>query len=1132
MSASVSSSSQSPGHAPGHAPGHSPALSRGLSEGPVLRLIGVAVCIHGAGQELVLEPKDALLLAYLAIEGPTPRRALASMLWPDVDPKRASANLRQRLFRLRKLIGFELLEGALVASLPAHVKVDLGSADDGAGELLTAVTEADAAGLAPWLAGQRQRRRALHIESLASHAARLEGAGQLAAAQLVAQQLLEADPTSEHAHRQAMRLHYLRGDRAAALLAFDHCEQVLKDEVGTRPSAETLALLQTIEQAQARAWVSGQPLPASVLRPPRMIGRDAELAAAAQAWSAFEVVVVTGEAGVGKSRFLGALFDARDDVLTLRARPGDDAVPLATLLRLVEALAERWPATSTRAAHAQLLKLASGAGFEAHGAIRSAASLGADLLRAAVAGGVVGAEAGGDGLAGVVLDDLQFADDASVDTWREWLDRPALAGLHFGFASRLDGDVAHERVERLCQRADTVVIRVPPLGAAQTESLVASLALAGTDVPAVAAALTRRIGGNPLHLLETIRRALEHDGGLRADRLDTPAQVLDLLEHRLAALSTEGLLLVRIAAIAGGDFSPELAQAVSRRDVLELADAWTLLERQAILDEHGFAHDLMLEAAMRLLPQPIRRVIHARVADFIAARGAPPARLAHHWLQAGNPLAALPQLLAAARLAWRAGRGRETREAFVKAADIELGRGEPDAAFALLFECIEAVGRLSPVADFDAVIERLVPLARTASQRARLVLLQANSAYLHGDHAGSDRSMAEALLLALACGDRMVESECIYDQGCRAHAEGRLRDCAQLMSACATLQRSLGLERLALTTDATKRVALRALGQVREVLDEQERTLPWLIDNGNPVDVATQGLEQLLNRLDLGDASTADAGAPAAWKAILDIDMSGLELVRNALHMLQFHRLRGRWNEAIAVDIEVAQRLAAQGDEASELARERAALYLDLGRPELARPHLETFESDPAYLEPGSWHAVALRWRYQGAIGAPAEPLAQLRELMNAEQFPRLCELVLAAGQWCPAPLSAPLVAPLIEGCRARGLQTRLLPLQALQTWLLARDGDPKAAAANARETLAALAAADLGAALPGCSLWLAQALQRLGREDEAVAIARHAAGWIQQRLADSVPPEFHDSFRRRNPVHRELLALARRLRG
>ena len=142
------------------------------------------------------------------------------------------------------------------------------------------------------------------------------------------------------------------------------------------------------------------------------------------------------------------------------------------------------------------------------------------------------------------------------------------------------------------------------------------------------------------------------------------------------------------------------------------------------------------------------------------------------------------------------------------------------------------------------------------------------------------------------------------------------------------------------------------------------------------------------------------------------------------------------------------------------------------------------------------------------------------------------CELMLAAGHAGAPQLSARPLAPLIASCEAQGLQVYLLPLLALQTWLLARDGELEAAAVSARRTLAALAGADLGAALPGCSLWLAQALQRLGREDEAVAIARHAAGWIQQRLADSVPPEFHDSFRQRNPVHRELLALASRRLG
>ena len=80
---------------------------------------------------------------------------------------------------------------------------------------------------------------------------------------------------------------------------------------------------------------------------------------------------------------------------------------------------------------------------------------------------------------------------------------------------------------------------------------------------------------------------------------------------------------------ATGVVSPDgVTIEVSQRDVLELADAWIALERQGILDVRGFAHDLMLEAALRLLPQPIKRVIHRRVADYIAPRAAPPARVA------------------------------------------------------------------------------------------------------------------------------------------------------------------------------------------------------------------------------------------------------------------------------------------------------------------------------------------------------------------------------------------------------------------------------------------------------------------------------------------------------------------------
>ena len=89
-----------------------------------------------------------------------------------------------------------------------------------------------------------------------------------------AQELLALEPLSEAAHRRVMRLHYLRGDRAAALLAFDRCEQLLKDEVGAKPSADTLALLATIEQSAASPTAVVSLLPTGRARyPPRCNGR-------------------------------------------------------------------------------------------------------------------------------------------------------------------------------------------------------------------------------------------------------------------------------------------------------------------------------------------------------------------------------------------------------------------------------------------------------------------------------------------------------------------------------------------------------------------------------------------------------------------------------------------------------------------------------------------------------------------------------------------------------------------------------------------------------------------------------------------------------------------------------------------
>ena len=138
--------------------------------------------VRADGTIVALEQKDALLLAYLAIEGPTPRSRLAALLWPDVDPERARANLRQRLFRLRKAVGRELLEGGDVAGLCADIEVRLDPPRRAMpGELLHGLAEPMGSELAEWLALAREQRRAGRIRALADESTRLEGAGRLVA---------------------------------------------------------------------------------------------------------------------------------------------------------------------------------------------------------------------------------------------------------------------------------------------------------------------------------------------------------------------------------------------------------------------------------------------------------------------------------------------------------------------------------------------------------------------------------------------------------------------------------------------------------------------------------------------------------------------------------------------------------------------------------------------------------------------------------------------------------------------------------------------------------------------------------------------------------------------------------------
>jgi DNA-binding SARP family transcriptional activator len=167
---------------------------------------------------------------------------------------------------------------------------------------------------ADWAIAERERLREVYLDLLERQAELSADMADYPAAIQACQRILEQDPCRERTYRRLMRYHYLAGDRAAALAVYDRCRQVLADELGVEPLAQTQALREAIRHGTLEvpppppAVPAGLSGPFSAFRTP-FVGRQREMALLQGSWEAVcdgqpRFVLIRGEAGVGKSRLL------------------------------------------------------------------------------------------------------------------------------------------------------------------------------------------------------------------------------------------------------------------------------------------------------------------------------------------------------------------------------------------------------------------------------------------------------------------------------------------------------------------------------------------------------------------------------------------------------------------------------------------------------------------------------------------------------------------------------------------------------------------------------------------------------------------------------------------------------------
>jgi hypothetical protein len=375
---------------------------------------------------------------------------------------------------------------------------------------------------------------------------------------------------------------------------------------------------------------NGTPAPAGA----DFVGRRVEQARLRA--SAAAVLVVAGEPGIGKTRLLAETFT---DAPWLRGQEGLQSVSFAPLTALLAAQPD-WLADlgAYRLDVARLLPelLAPGEALPPLDALTARARLFEGLARA-VEGHA----------ARLLVDDLQWADAATTD----WLLLLARRGRVRWAASARDAELP----PALASSLDTLA----------AEGRAMQLTLAGLDDEALDSlrrrmrpdlaqghwgqALRAGTGGNPFYARALLAALAPGERPDALPRQPPTQQVAAQLRQRLHHLPADARALAEAAALAVGRPAPAELAAMAAVAVDAALPALELAESEGLLAGTRCRHDLV-RAALRAGIAPARATaMHVRAARHLAAAGAAPELVAHHWLAAGRADEAAPWRLAMAQ---------------------------------------------------------------------------------------------------------------------------------------------------------------------------------------------------------------------------------------------------------------------------------------------------------------------------------------------------------------------------------------------------------------------------------------------------------------------------------------------------